>query len=73
MHHGELGEYLEPATIDLPLTSLLQSCTALGPVHRSRGFRINKPQGHHITEVSTPDLMTADVPFPGQVPSSHYW
>lgn len=73
VHHGELGESLEPATIDLPIASLLRAFTALGPVHRTRGFRINKPQGHHITEVSTPDLMTASVPFPGSVPAAHYW
>lgn len=73
VHHGEVGEYLEPAVIDLPVTSLLRASSALGPVQRSRGFRINKPQGHHITEVSTPDLLTNAVPYTGSVPASHYW
>lgn len=73
VHHGELGEYLEPATVDLPLSSLLKAFTAMGPVYRTRGFRIFKPQGYHITEVSTPDLMTTSIPFAGTVPASHYW
>jgi len=73
VHHGELGEYLEPLAIDIALPRLLHSCAALGPIAQSRGFRISKPQGRHITEVSTPDALTAALPYPGQVPPSHYW
>lgn len=73
VHQGELGEYLEPTTVDLPLPRLLHSCAALGASAQRTGFRIAKSQGRHLTEITTPDALTASIPFSGSVPASHYW
>lgn len=73
VHHGELGESLEPIAMDVPLSSVLHHCVALGPKPETTGLLMSKASGNHVTEISTSAALSAAVPYPGSVPRSHYW
>ncbi len=73
IHHGELGEWIEPLTWELNLLELLKGIDTFDEERSLLGVYSEKREQKILSEVLTGGCVTPEVHFPGNVPESHYW
>ncbi len=73
IHHGALGEWIEPLTWEINLINLWKGIATFDDESTSLGIFCEKRDQKILSEVVTGGCVTPEVHFPGNVPQSNYW
>jgi len=73
IHHGEIGEAVEPVDLEIDLLQLLGTLKTFSTHKEIHGLICDKGRQNFITELATPEALSEALQIPGRVPMSHYW